>query len=129
MAQAIGVVEQHEVFKPKGEIVAADLDMSDLSPATRDMLNGILLVHSKGITAETMPILLKPTPPGFEKQLMDDILGKRNRHLLGVLHERLPDAKHIVIPWGAAHMPEIAREIVKSGFRVAETREFTAIRF
>ncbi len=129
MAKSIGVVEQQEVFKPKGELVAADVDMSEFSPATRDMLKGVLLVHSKGLTEETMPILLKPTPPGFEKQLLDDILGKRNRHLLRVLHERLPSASHIVIPWGAAHMPEISREIVKSGFRVAETREFTAIRF
>jgi hypothetical protein len=129
MARSIGVVEQQEAFRPRGEIVAADLDMSEFSPATRDMLKGILLVHSKGITAETMPILLKPTPPGFEKQLMDDILGKRNRHLLRVLHEKLPQGRHIVIPWGAAHMPEIAREIVKSGFRLAETRDFTAIRF
>jgi hypothetical protein len=129
MAEAIGVVEQHEFFKPKGEIVPADVDMSEFSPATRDMLKGVLLVHSKGLTEETMPILLKPTPPGFEKQLLDDILGKRNRHLLRVLHERLPNTNHIVIPWGAAHMPEIAREIVKSGFRVVETREFNAIRF
>lgn len=129
MAETIGVVEQREAFKPKGEIVAADLDMSEFSPATLDLLKGALLVHSKGITAETMPILMKPTPPGLEKQLLEDILGKRNRHLLHVLHERLPAASRIVIPWGAAHMPEIAREIVKSGFRLVETREYTAIRF
>lgn len=129
MAESIGVVEQQSVFKPRGEIVAADMDMSDFSPATIDMLKTAMLIHAKGVTAETLPILMKPTPPGLEEALMDDILTKRNRHLLKVLHERLPTAEHIVVPWGAAHMPEIAREIEKSGFRVKETQQYIAIRF
>jgi hypothetical protein len=33
------------------------------------------------------------------------------------------------VPWGAAHMPGIAREILKSGFHLAETREYVVIRF
>jgi hypothetical protein len=41
----------------------------------------------------------------------------------------LPESRHIIIPWGAAHMPEIAREIEKSGFRPGATREYHAIRF
>ena len=60
---------------------------------------------------------------------MDDILTKRNRHLLGVLEERLPTSEIIVVPWGAAHMPEIHREIQKLGFRVTETKDYVAIRF
>jgi hypothetical protein len=129
MAESIGVAEQQQVFRPKGQLVAADLDMSDFSPETLDMLKTAMLIHSKGVTAETMPILMKPTPPGLEKILMEDILTKRNRHLLKVLHEHLPESQHIIIPWGAAHMPEIAREIEKSGFRVTATRDYTAIRF
>jgi hypothetical protein len=129
MAESIGVAEQQQVFRPKGKLVAADLDMSDFSPETLVMLKTAMLVHSKGVTAETMPILMKPTPPGLEKILMEDILTKRNRHLLKVLHEHLPESNHIVIPWGAAHMPEISREIEKSGFKVTATRDYTAIRF
>jgi hypothetical protein len=129
MAESIGVAEQQQVFRPKGKLVAADLDMSDFSPETLDLLKTAMLVHSKGVTAETMPILMKPTPPGLEKILMEDILTKRNRHLLKVLHEHLAESNHIVIPWGAAHMPEISREIEKSGFKVTATRDYTAIRF
>jgi hypothetical protein len=129
MAEAIGVAEQQQAFKPKGKLVPADLDMSDFSPETLDMLKTAMLIHSKGVTEETMPILMKPTPPGLEKRLMEDILTKRNRHLLKVLHEQLPESRHIIIPWGAAHMPEIAREIEKSGFRPGDTREYHAIRF
>ncbi len=129
MAGAVGGVEQTKVFKPKGEIVAADMDMSAFSPATLDLLKTAMLLHAKGVTPETLPILMKPTPPGLEKQLMDDILTKRNHHLLGVIQERLPTSEVIVVPWGAAHMPEIHREIQKLGFRAVDTKEYVAIRF
>ena len=129
MAGAVGGVEQTKVFKPKGEIVAADMDMSAFSPATLDLLKTAMLLHTKGVTPETLPILMKPTPPGLEKQLMDDILTKRNHHLLGVIQERLPTSEVIVVPWGAAHMPEIHREIQKLGFRAVDTKEYVAIRF
>lgn len=129
MATTLGGVEQSRVFKPQGELVAADVDMSSFSPATLGLLKSAMLLHAKGVTAETLPVLMKPTPPGLEQQLMADILTKRNRHLLGVIRERLPTSQTLIVPWGAAHMPELAREIHKLGFRVVDTREFLAIRF
>ncbi|MGL4399175.1 MAG: hypothetical protein ACRCXD_04860 [Luteolibacter sp.] len=129
MAATVGGVEQTKVFKPKGELVHADVDISSFSPATVDLLKTAMLLHSKGVTAETLPILMKPAAPGLEKQLLEDILTKRNHHLLGVIRERLPTSENIIVPWGAAHMPEIAREIEKDGFRVKETEDFMAIRF
>lgn len=129
MAKAAGGVQQVAAFKPPGKIVPADVDMSSFSAQTLELLKAAMLFHSKGITPETLPILMKPTQPGFEVQLIDDILTKRNRHLLEVIQENLPTSKDIIVPWGAAHMPEIAREIKKDGFRMRETREFLAIRF
>ena len=73
--------------------------------------------------------LMQPPPAGFEKGLFDDLLRKRNRHLVEEIKARLPSAKSIVVPWGAAHMPEVSREIAKLGFTVAETKEYEAIRF
>ena len=129
MAGAVGGVEQTAAFKPPGEIVAADVDMSSFSPETLEILKTAMLIHAKGVTPETLPLIMKPTPPGLEKRLMEDVLTKRNKHLLGVIEERLPNSENIVVPWGAAHMPEIAREIQKLGFRLVGTREYTAIRF
>jgi len=129
MAEAAGVVEQQKHFKPKGRLVAADLDMSDFSAETLDLLKATMLIHSKGVTGETMPILMKPTPPDLQRQLMHDIMTKRNHHLLKVIREQLPEARHIIVPWGAAHMPEIAYEIRKSGFKQTSSRELMAIRF
>ncbi len=129
MADSIGGVEQVKVFKPRGHIVPADVDMSTFSPASLEMLKKVLMLHAKGVTAETLPFLMKPTPPGLEKELLDDILTKRNHHLLGVIQEWLPQAQTIIVPWGAAHMAETAREIQKMGFRQVSTRDYTAIRF
>ena len=33
------------------------------------------------------------------------------------------------MPWGVAHMPGIAKEIQKAGFRLEETKEYVVIRF
>lgn len=129
MASAIGGVEQTKVFKPQGEIVAADVDMSSFSPETVAMLKSAMLFHAKGLTPETLELMMKQSTPGMERKLMDDILTKRNQHLLGVIRTRLADPAEIIVPWGAAHMPEIAREIQKLGFRVVETKDYIAIRF
>ena len=128
-AASVGGVEQVKAFKPQGELVPADVDMSSFSPETLELLKTAMLVHAKGVTAETLPLLMKPTPPGLEVLLMEDLLTKRNRHLLDVLEARLPKSDSIIVPWGAAHMPEIAREIQKLGFRAVETRDYVAIRF
>ena len=60
---------------------------------------------------------------------MDDLLAKRNTHLMKEIHDRLPQTENIIVPWGAAHMPVIAKEIQKSGFRLDESKEFVVIRF
>ena len=51
-------------------------------------------------------------------QKRPDILLKRNEHLLKELRERLPESDNFIIPWGAVHMPGIAKEIQKSGREV-----------
>ncbi|MBL9189898.1 MAG: hypothetical protein JNK23_20630 [Opitutaceae bacterium] len=128
-ASLIGGVEQRDFFKPRGTIVAADLDMRDFSPPTLGVLKSVTLINEKGLTRETLPLVLKPMPPSWDKHLLDDLITKRNRHLLGVIGQHLPTSDMIVVPWGAAHMPEIHREILKLGFQVVETKDYTAIRF
>jgi hypothetical protein len=45
------------------------------------------------------------------------------------MQRRLSETENIVVPWGAAHMPEIAREIQKEGFRLAEAKDYKVIKF
>jgi len=131
MAKSLGVAEQQKEFKPiQGEIVRADVDVEQFTTNTIGFLNLILLVHSKGLNAGILMQLIQFSPaPGLEQELIDDLLGKRNRHLVEELRSRLSQSEKFVVPWGAAHMPGIAQEIQKLGFRLEETRDFTAIRF
>jgi hypothetical protein len=129
MAATLGVAEQHEEFKPRGELVRADVDVAQFTSNTLAGLNLVMLIHARGMTPETIIKLLQFSPPHFEEQLFDDLLRKRNRHLIGEIQTRLLQSENLIVPWGAAHMPEIAQEIHKAGFRVDETQEYVAIRF
>lgn len=131
MAASLGVAEQAEEFNPtRGELVWADVDVGQFTTNTIGFLNLVMLVHSKGVSTETALKLVRYSPPPhFEEQLLEDLLRKRNRRLLEELQARLPQTEHIIVPWGVAHMPGIAEAIGKSGFRLAETREYVAIRF
>ena len=130
MAASLGVTEQKAEFKPQGELVRADVDVEQFTPDTIDFLNLVTLLHSKGVNVENLLKLAQYSPPPhFEEQLIDDLLRKRNRRLMEEIHARLSQTENIIVPWGAAHMPEIAKEIQKAGFLLDETREYVAIRF
>jgi hypothetical protein len=89
-----------------------------------------MLVHSKGITPATGRKVLQFSPtPDFQKQVFGDLLRKRNRHLWEEIQARLPQTDNIIVPWGVAHMPEIAAEIQKAGFRLNESQDYSVIKF
>jgi len=131
MANALGVAEQEKEFNPtQGEMVMADVDLDQFSTNTVGLLNLIMFIHSKGVNAGTLLKMLQCSPPAdVQRQLFDDLFKVRNRHLLGNLRTRLSESEYFIVPWGAAHMPEIAREIQKLDFRLNETEEYTVIRF
>jgi hypothetical protein len=131
MAKSLGLTEQKVKFKPtRGEMVRADVDVDQFSTNTIDFLNLVMLVHSQGMTPETVRKALQYSPPpDFQKQVFGDLLRKRNRHLWEEIQARLPQSDNIIVPWGVAHMPEIAAEIQKAGFRLDESQEYEVIRF
>jgi len=131
VATSLGLAEQQQEFKPSPDkLVRADVDVEQFTTNTIEFLNVVMLIHSKGLNAETLLKLMHYSPPpNFEEQLFDDLLQKRNRRLLEEIQARLSESADIMVPWGAAHMPGIAKEIQKSGFRLEETREYVVIRF
>lgn len=131
MAASLGVAEQGEEFNPvQGEWVAADVDVEQFTTNTIALLNMVMLIHSKGVTPENVLTLVQYSPPPhYEEQLWDDLLTKRNRHVVEELNSRLSKSDYIIVPWGAAHMAGIAKEIQETGFRLDETEEYVAIRF
>jgi hypothetical protein len=131
MARSLGLTEQKEAFQPtRGTIVRADVDVDQFTASTLGLLNLVMVVHSQGPNSENVSRLLQfPVTPQMESQLFDDILEKRNRHLWAEIQGRLSQTDHIVVPWGAAHMPEIAAEIEKAGFKLDTTQRYVVIRF
>ena len=130
-ATSLGLAEQEKEFNPiQVEMVMADIDVEQFHTNTIGLLNLAMLIHTRGVNAETLVTLLRfSPPPHFEKQLVEDLLQKRNRHLLAELQARLPESDTLIIPWGAAHMPGIAGGLQAAGFRRGETRDCTVIRF
>ncbi len=130
-AKFLHLAEQHYSFSTNtGKSFRADVDVSNFSSNTIVLLNLVTLVHSEGVNAHTISLLLECSPSEeSEQELLDDLLLKRNQHVLEVLQARLPEADNFVIPWGAAHMAGLAREIQKSGFRLEATRDVVSIRF
>lgn len=129
-AHSLGLAEQQKVFKPQGKIVVADIDVDQFSTNTIALLNLAMLVHAKGVNPETMAAWTQYSPPpNFLTLLDDDVIRKRNEHLLEQLRAELPESDIIIIPWGAGHMPGIASAIEKDGFHLAKTEEYTVIRF
>ena len=131
MAKSLHLAEQQKEFRPKSaEWVHADVDVEQFGTNTLGFLNLVMRLHAKGVSTETvLPLIEFSAPPDFEQQLFDDLLRKRNRRLLEEIQSRLSESENLIVPWGAAHMPEIAREIQQSGFRLEQAREYTAIRF
>ena len=111
-------------------MVMADVDVDQFSPDTIDFLNLVMLVHSQGLTPGNVQKLMEYSPPDhFEKELIDDLVKKRNRHVVEEIQSRLSQTDNIMVPWGVAHMPGIAMEIQKSGFRLDGTQEYMVIQF
>lgn len=131
MAKSLGLAEQQQEFKPvQGEIVRADIDVDQFSTTTLDLLNLVMFVHAKGLNAASVLKLTQYSPPPhYELQLFDDLLTKRNRHLLEEIDSHLSESENIIVPWGVAHMPGIARGIKKAGFVLESTEEYRVIRF
>jgi hypothetical protein len=130
IATSIGVSEQQKEFRPRGEVVMADVDVGQFQQGTIDFLNLVMRVQVKGMNQQTMDeMMVHAAAPRFQEQFFDDVLRKRNQHLLKKIEIHLLKSNDLIVPWGAAHMPEVAQGILKSGFRVSETKELVAIRF
>jgi hypothetical protein len=131
MAKSLGLKEQKEEFKPtRGKVVPADIDVDQFTATTIQLLNQVMLIHAQGLNPQNLQELLQnPMTTETETTLFDDLLGKRNQHLLEQIRLRLAQTDYIIVPWGAAHMPTISAEIQKAGFHLVETKKYTVVRF
>jgi hypothetical protein len=131
LADSLNLAEQHEGFMPpQASSRPADVDIDQFSKTTIELLNLVTQLYSDGLDRNVVVrMLAKGSDPKVGEQLWDDLLAKRNQHLLQEIHTELARTNTIVVPWGAMHMPGLAAEIEKSGFQVSGTRDFEAMSF
>jgi hypothetical protein len=98
----------------------ADVDISSFHPKTVAAIGEIGDVLSSKTFEEALQKLNKPNSVLADEAAVDavwnDILESRNTHLLAEMQEALKTHKTVVVPWGAAHMPGIQKEIEAWGF-------------
>jgi hypothetical protein len=109
-------------------ILRADVDISSFRPQTIRILNelGRKMKESPSFTKGIMAFndwAGKNVTPAMYQILLDDVLHRRNSVLIGQLRRSLARYDTIVVPWGAMHMPEIEREVLKQGFRLDKEQD------
>ena len=118
----------------QADLLRADVDVSDLRPATILFLNAIGK-HMQGSPSFIKGLLAvnswgeKNITPEMSGIIMDDILHHRNVGVIRHLEKALGRYDTVVIPWGALHMKEIEMEVLKRGFKLQEERERVSIDF
>jgi hypothetical protein len=129
MAESVGLTEQKEQFEPtQGKSRPADVDIEQFSEESIELLNLVTLLYSKGLNLDVfLQFIEKSQNPNLGEKLWEDLLTKRNEHLLNEIQAALLESDVIVVPWGAAHMRGLAEEVRNLGFTLAETQEYNVI--
>ncbi len=130
-AATLGLATQDKEFAPtNGELRPADIDVSAFSASTLELLNLVSRLHSQGPSVPLlMEMIQKPPSPVVEERLWGDLLTKRNEHVLGEIKTALEDSDHVIVPWGAAHMPGLTHGIQESGFTLDRSRDYSLVDF
>lgn len=111
----------------------ADVDIGEFRPETLTYLGEIGEVFQ----SSSLPIMLKrlfdPKSPlanqRFQKLAFEDILDKRNAHLMTQIEASFPAYDRVIVPWGALHLPEVGDWLKENGFEEKERVERVAVSF
>jgi hypothetical protein len=130
-AKGAGLDLQKEHFNPEApkelqkniSVKMADIDVNEFKPETRDFLKKVFNQMNKKSFFEVMYMSSEKFSAKESAALIVDLVEKRNAKVLSELKANEKDFQEIFIPWGAAHMPEIERDIVSDGYKpVSEKR-------
>lgn len=112
----------------------ADVDVSTFSENTRSLLRRIFAIYTAEEPAAALLDYLihvrshKDARALFD-ELYDDLVHRRNQHLLLELDRALEENSRVVVPWGAYHLPGIEQAVIARGFQRHAERSITLIPF
>jgi hypothetical protein len=140
VAQALGLESQDaiesylETMDPPSEaewadIRHADLDFADFHPDTVDWLESVAEVWGgpdplRGFLRVSRRL---SDDPGRGARVAEDVLERRNVHLVEELRSALADYDRVIVPWGALHLPYVQQQILAMGFTPGERTQHPLI--
>ncbi len=134
------VISPEQLRNPDAEqlnqlnILAADIDLKEFDQRTIEVLNTL----AREVLASDQPLkgysrfngwIQQQMPTDIDAIIMHDLIDKRNAMVLGYLTEAMAHYDHIVIPWGALHMPGIEKRVRQLGFELSSEHERKSIDF
>lgn len=125
--------EEDEDSESPLQFKQADLDISVFQPQT------LLLVEEFGHlldSADWREVVTRLTDKNSilnnedaVQTAMGDIIGTRNKHLMNSLHTSLTQTNLVIVPWGAAHLADIQKELEQMGFQEVGSKARLALSF
>ena len=115
--------------------IPADIDLQDLDPLTIKFVKQISKTMSKTssindlINNTFMTSAEELDPVKLEKLLIGDLIEKRNQSVINHMDDKISATNHIVIPWGAAHMPGIVKALKQRNFEMTASEEVMIFSF
>jgi hypothetical protein len=107
-------------LEPRVRYRHADLDISLFDPVTIEFINTIGALLAKPSFQSFLQTANDPESPlnreGADEIVMDDILYKRNEHLVAEIDDALKTSRVVIVPWGALHLPDIEFALKERGF-------------
>jgi hypothetical protein len=139
-ASALGLESQHDLRDYLSEIDEvevpgvspaewpvlrhADLDMSEFSDATREFVARAASLWGSESLMEAASEYLVWFRGQDEAEVLsviqDDLIDRRNAHLLSEITAATEEFDFVVAPWGALHLPGLERALLESGFSELE---------
>lgn len=116
------------------DVARADIDLQEFEPLTVDFINAMARYLLSGVglasgIADFNHWAREHMPPSAGETIMQDLIDKRNRTLLGHLGAALQKYDTVFIPWGALHLPGIEAVVKERGFVLQGVRERRSIDF
>ncbi len=135
LASRLGLDAQEQVPIDTGAhlVEPADIDLSELSASTVDLLRTIsrlIQADDPASASRAYRELSQLTSrPETVSTALNEILELRNQRLMQHITGALGEYSHVIVPWGAAHMPGLEQAIVELGFELSRTEERRLLRF
>lgn len=112
----------------------ADLDVSAFRPTTIRYINAVGTLFDdptverfwRAISEENSPLA---GGPDIQQIVMNDILNKRNQHLIAAIDKALQTHEILIVPWGALHLPAIEAMLKERGFQETKRLDRPVVKF